>query len=162
MSDPTPHAGDPTPDPVDVPAPPAPDAAGAVPPPPGPPPAYPAPPAPGYAATGEQPLSQSDERLWAMLSHLSELVLAIIGPLLILVILGKRSAFVDDQSKEALNFQISLFIGAVVSGILIFVVVGIFLFIAVLLYGFIFAIIAAIKSYNGELYRYPVTFRFIK
>jgi uncharacterized Tic20 family protein len=157
MSDTTPPAGDPTPDPVAE--------AGAVPPPPPPPPAYPAavPPAPAYAApTGEQPLSQSDERLWAMLAHLSELVVAIIGPLLVLLILGKRSAFVDDQSKEALNFQISLLIAAVVSGLLILVVVGIFMLIAVALYGLIFAIIAAIKSYNGELYRYPLTIRFIK
>ncbi|MFN8169965.1 MAG: DUF4870 domain-containing protein [Candidatus Nanopelagicales bacterium] len=119
--------------------------------------------APAYAApAGEQPLSQSDERLWAMLAHLSELAVAIIGPLLVLLILGKRSAFVDDQSKEALNFQISLLIAAVVSGLLILVVVGIFMLIAVALYGLIFAIIAAIKSYNGELYRYPLTIRFIK
>ena len=78
---------------------PSPDYASAPPPPPPPPPGYAPPPPqpPGYAAPpGEQPLSQSDERLWAMLGHLSELVLAIIGPLLIMVLLGKRSAFVDD------------------------------------------------------------------
>jgi uncharacterized Tic20 family protein len=144
---------------------PSPDYASAPPPPPPPPPGYAPPPPqpPGYAAPpGEQPLSQSDERLWAMLGHLSELVLAIIGPLLIMVLLGKRSAFVDDQSKEALNFQITLLIASVVSAILIFVIVGILMLIAVLLYGFIFAIIAAIKSYNGELYRYPITIRFVK
>jgi uncharacterized Tic20 family protein len=145
---------------------PSPDYSAATPPPPPPQPAAgppPPPPPPAYAApVGEQPLSQSDERLWAMLAHLSEIVLAIIAPLLIMVLLGKRSAFVEDQAKEALNFHITLLIASVVSWILIFVFVGIFLLIAVIIYGLVFAIIAAIKSYNGELYRYPVTFRFVK
>ena len=125
--------------------------------------APPPPPPPTYAApVGEQPLSQSDERLWAMLAHLSEIVLALIAPLLIMVLLGKRSAFVEDQAKEALNFHITLLIASVVSWILVFVVIGIFLVIAVIIYGLVFAIIAAIKSYNGELYRYPITLRLVK
>lgn len=140
---------------------PSPDYSAAPPPPP--PPGSAPPPPPAYAApTGEQPLSQSDERLWAMLAHLSEIVLALIAPLLIMVLLGKRSAFVEDQAKEALNFHITLLIASVVSWILVFVFIGIFMLIAVIIYGLVFAIIAAIKAYNGELYRYPITFRFVK
>lgn len=143
---------------------PSPDYSAATPPPP-PPGAVPPPPpaAPAYAApVGEQPLSQSDERLWAMLAHLSEIVLALIAPLLIMVLLGKRSAFVNDQAKEALNFHITLLIASIVSWILVFFVVGIFMLAAVLIYGLVFAIIAAIKAYNGELYRYPINIRFVK
>ncbi len=156
MSDQQPPAeGDPSPDYSATPPPPPPPPPGAVPPPP--------PAAPTYAApVGEQPLSQSDERLWAMLAHLSEIVLALIAPLLIMVLLGKRSAFVNDQAKEALNFHITLLIASIVSWILVFVFIGIFTLIAVIIYGLVFAIIAAIKAYNGELYRYPINIRFVK
>lgn len=148
-----PPEGDPSPDYSAAPPPPPPP--GAVPPPP--------PAAPAYAApVGEQPLSQSDERLWAMLAHLSEIVLALIAPLLIMVLLGKRSAFVEDQAKEALNFHITLLIASAISWVLIFVFIGIFTLIAVIIYGLVFAIIAAIKAYNGELYRYPINIRFVK
>ena len=97
-----------------------------------------------------------------MLAHLSEIVLALIAPLLIMVLLGKRSAFVNDQAKEALNFHITLLIASIVSWILVFVFIGIFTLIAVIIYGLVFAIIAAIKAYNGELYRYPINIRFVK
>ncbi len=125
--------------------------------------AAPPPPPPAYSGVvGEQPLSQSDERLWAMLAHLSELVFAIVAPLLIMVILGKRSAFVEDQAKEALNFQITLLIATFVAALSLFVLVGIVLLPLVIIGGVVFAIMAAIKSYGGELYRYPLTIRFVK
>jgi uncharacterized Tic20 family protein len=125
--------------------------------------AAPPPPPPAYAApVGEQPLSQSDERLWAMLAHLSEFVLAIIAPLLIMVLLGKRSAFVDDQAKEALNFHITVLIASIVAGFSLLIFIGIILLPIVIIGALVLAIIAAIKSYNGELYRYPVNIRFIK
>ena len=154
MTDQPPPSGEPAPDYSSAP-PPAPPPPGAVPPPP--------PAAPAYAApVGEQPLSQSDERLWAMLAHLSEFVLSIIGPILIMVILGKRSAFVDDQSKEALNFHITVLIALVVSFLTIFIFIGVILVPVVAIGATVLAIIAAIKSYNGELYRYPINIRFIK
>lgn len=125
--------------------------------------AAPPPPPPAYAApVGEQPLSQSDERLWAMLAHLSEFVLAIIAPLLILVLLGKRSAFVTDQAKEALNFHITVLIASIVAGLSLLIFIGVILLPVVIIGAAVLAIIAAIKSYNGELYRYPVNIRFIK
>ena len=60
----------------------------------------------------------SDDKLWALLAHLSYLTMGVAGPLLVLVIwLVKRneSEFVDDQAKEALNFQLSVLIVTVVA-----------------------------------------------
>jgi uncharacterized Tic20 family protein len=167
------------------PPPPAPDAAIPPPPPPAPapapgyappPPAGAYPPAPGYAppppagaygtpvAPGQIPMPVSEERMWAMLSHLSFFIIGVIGPLVVMLTLGKRSAFVKDQSTEALNFQITFFIAFIVTMILAVVTLGILFFVPFIVYavGIVFAIIAAVKSYGGEWYRYPMNIRMVK
>ena len=123
-----------------------------------PPPPPPAAPQPG----GEQPLSQSDERLWAALGQLSGILISFIGPLLIMLIFGPRSAFVKKESTEALNFQITVAIAYVIGFVLTFVVIGIFIILAVWVVSLIFMIMAALKNKDGLDYRYPVCIRFIK
>jgi uncharacterized Tic20 family protein len=112
-----------------------------------------------------------DERTWAMLAHLCALIgylpiVPLIGnviaPLVIWLIKKDQSWFVDDQAKESLNFQISLVIYAIISGILIIVVIGIILLIAIYIFGVVMVIIGAIKANDGVQYRYPLTLRFIK
>ena len=127
------------------------------PPPPGPPPPSTPPPTPG-----QQPMSESDTRLWAMLAHLSGIVIAIIGPLIIMLVFGPRNAFVKNQSTEALNFQITLAIGVVVSLVLTVVIIGAILLPIVLIVGLIFMIIAGVKAYSGVEYRYPFNIRLVK
>ena len=107
-------------------------------------------------------LSESDARLWAMLAHLSGIIIAVIGPLIIMLVFGPRSAFVKKQSTEALNFQITLVIAMVISFILTFVVIGAFLIPIVAIVGVVFMVIGGIKAYGGEDYRYPVTLRLVK
>ncbi len=149
---------------------------GATPPPPPPPPASgqpptAPPPAPGYQqgygqpgapAGGAQPMTESDERLWAMLGHLGGIVLGFVAPLITWLVFRERSAFVDDQGKEALNFQITILIGYVVGTILLAVVIGAILLFVVWVVSIVFAIMAGIAANRGERYRYPVTLRLIK
>lgn len=97
-----------------------------------------------------------------MLANLSGLVIAIIGPLIIMLVFGDRSDFTKRQSVEALNFQITLAIAMIVSAILTVVVIGIFMLIGFGIAGAIFMIIASVKSYNGEDYRYPINIRMVK
>jgi hypothetical protein len=111
----------------------------------------------------------ADARKWGMLCHLSALVglLAngigfLVGPLLVWLLKKDVDPFVDSQGKEAVNFQITMFIAAAVSGVLMLVVVGIFLLIVVGLMMVIFPIIGAIKANGGESYRYPLSIRLIK
>jgi uncharacterized Tic20 family protein len=148
------------------------------PPPGGPPPGYGAPPPPnypppggyagpppgGYGAPGGYSAGTptSDDRTWAMLSHLSYFVLSLIGPIIIMLTKGKESAFVRDQAVEALNFHITLAIASIVSFILIFVIIGIFLLAAVIIAGAVLAIMGAIAAYNGTAYRYPLILRLVK
>lgn len=108
-----------------------------------------------------------DERMWAMFCHLSGLVGFvipfgnIIAPLIIWMIKKEEYPLVNDQGKEALNFQISMTIYILASVILIFLVIGIPLLVILGLFGLIMVIIASIKANEGEKYRYPLTIRFL-
>lgn len=120
------------------------------------------------------------QRQWAMFAHLSALLGGLlstgwagsigcfIGPLVIWLLKKDTMPFVDDQAKEALNFNITvaivflvllvatiftLGIGIIITGPL-FVIVG--------LSWLVFTIIAAIKANEGVAYRYPLTLRLIK
>ena len=110
-----------------------------------------------------------DAKMWAMLCHLAALAGYIgipfgniLGPLIVWLIKKDEFTFVDDQGKEALNFQISMTIYAIVSSVLICIGVGIFLLIAVGIVNLIFIIIAAIKANAGVAYRYPLCIRLVK
>ena len=149
-----------------TPPPPPPPAYGQTPPPPPPPAAgapgaYPGQPAYGQPA-GATAMSESDERMWAMLGHLGGIVLGFIAPLVVWLVYRERSAYLDDQGKEALNFQIAVAIGYVVGVVLSVIVIGVFVLLAVWVGSIIFSIMAGIAANRGERYRYPVTLRLIK
>lgn len=110
-----------------------------------------------------------DARMWAMFSHLAGLagfvmpaVGCVVGPLVVWLIKKEEFPFVDEQGKEAVNFQISMFIYAFVAGLLWFVCIGIVLLPLVGIIDIVFLIVAAIKANDGQHYRYPLTIRFIK
>jgi uncharacterized Tic20 family protein len=112
-----------------------------------------------------------DARMWGMICHLAGLgglipivpiIGSVIGPLIVWQIKKDEFGFVADQGKEALNFQISILMYAIVSGLLCFACVGFVLLPAVYIFDLIFLLIAAVKANDGERYRYPLTIRFIK
>jgi hypothetical protein len=73
----------------------------------------------------------------------------------------EKSHFIDDHGKEALNFQITLIIYALVCFLLTFVCIGLLLFIPLVVFAVLTAIIAAVKASKGSFYRYPMCIRFI-
>ena len=115
-----------------------------------------------------------------MFAHLSALVGGIltsgwagsigcfIGPLIIWLVKKDTMPFVDDQGKEALNFNITVGIAFFVLFLLAVLTLGIGLIIAVPLWiiigiaWLVFTIIAAIKANEGVAYRYPFTLRLVK
>ncbi|MHC4759687.1 MAG: DUF4870 domain-containing protein [Planctomycetota bacterium] len=110
-----------------------------------------------------------DAKMWAMFCHLAGLATftsipfaGIIAPLIIWQIKKDEHPFIDKNGKEAVNFQISIFIYLVVSALLVFAFIGIFLVPAVVVFNLALLIIAGIKANNGESYQYPLCIRFIK
>jgi len=110
-----------------------------------------------------------DDKLFGMLCHLTALaglltggIGAIIGPLVVWMIKKNEMPFVDDQGKEALNFNITVFIAAFVAFLLIAIAIGAILLPAVGIYWLIYTIIASMKANEGVYYRYPIAIRFIK
>ena len=109
----------------------------------------------------------ADERQWAMFAHLSALIGFIlpfgnlIGPLIIWLMKKETMPFVDQQGKEALNFQITVTIAMMISAILIIVVIGFVLMFVIGLAALILTIMAGIKANEGVAYRYPFTLRLI-
>jgi uncharacterized Tic20 family protein len=136
------------------------------------------PPAPGDPSLAGVP--STEERQWAMFAHLSSLLGAIltgafgggwgcfIGPLIIWLVKKDTMPFVDDQGKEALNFNITVAIAFLILLLLSVMTLGIGLIIAIPLWVIIgiawlvLTIIAAIKANEGVRYRYPFTLRLIK
>ena len=109
-----------------------------------------------------------EERTWGLLAHLSGLLIFtavpfanIVGPLIIWLIQKDKMPFVDDQGKEALNFQISATIYIFVSGLLCLAVVGFVLLPVAILFQLIFTIIAALKANDGVAYRYLMCMRIV-
>jgi hypothetical protein len=63
---------------------------------------------------------------------------------------------------EALNFQITTYIAAIVSAILFFVLIGFLLIIVVGIGWLVLTIVAGLAANRGEDYRYPFNLRLVK
>jgi hypothetical protein len=86
----------------------------------------------------------------------------VIGPLVVWQIKKDAMPFVDDQGKEALNFQITVMLAMLISGILWVVVIGMLLMLLVGLGALALTIVAGIRANEGVRYRYPFTLRLVK
>ena len=108
------------------------------------------------------------EKTLSMLCHLGALAGIVIPfgniivPLVIWLIKKDESALINQNGKEALNFQITLSIAAFVSMLLMVIVIGFLLLFAVGIYGIVMVIIAGVKVNKGEEFKYPVCLRLIK
>lgn len=111
--------------------------------------------------------ADANARQWGMIAHLAALagfVIPfgnIIGPLVVWQT-HKEQPFVVDQGKEALNFQITVAIAALICFVLMFIAIGLLLLPVVGIAALVFTIIAALKANDGERYRYPFSIRLIK
>ncbi|MBE9019589.1 DUF4870 domain-containing protein [Chroococcidiopsis sp. CCALA 051] len=129
--------------------------------------------------------NQLDEstRTWGMMCHLSALAGFffpfgfILAPLVVWLTQKNKHPFIAEQGKESVNFQISI---VIYLGLLILVMfVGfnlgfrlipsfsLLVFISLVFavpasFWLIATIIAAIKAYNGQFYRYPFNIRLLK
>ncbi len=113
----------------------------------------------------------NQEKNLALLAHLTGClgivvgsVPGFLGPLIIWLWQKDQSPFVEEQAKEALNFQITLLIVGVVCIALVFVSCGTLfpiVFVPMVLQ-VVFGIIAVLSVSGGNAYRYPFNLRLIK
>jgi uncharacterized protein len=103
----------------------------------------------------------NDDKNIATVMHLGGTVFSFIPALIVWILKKDDSAYIADQAKEALNFQITVLIAQFIAGILAIILIG-FLFMGIIwILNVIFCIIAAIASSKGEAYRYPFCLRLI-
>jgi len=119
--------------------------------------------APGVVETNPE------ARLWAMFCHLAALcgiilpfIGNIVGPIIVWAIRKDRHPFVDDQGKEAINFQITVTIAILISAVLMLALIGFILVPIIFITSLILLIIAGVQANTGVRYRYPINIRFIK
>ena len=127
-----------------------------------------------YTPVTPAPLSQEDERTWAMLSHLSilaNLVTGFLGPvaaLIIYLIYKDRSRHVAYHAMQSFVFQLVFWVGGgllagltwAASGILSAILIGILCMPFACLFGFIplvaliYGVIGAVQTYQGQDFKY--------
>lgn len=111
---------------------------------------------------GTAPLSQADENLWALLTHLSVPFLGFVGPLVVHLLLSERSAWLRENVLEALNFSLLYTLVVTASGVLTVLLIGFALLPVAFVAALVPAVLAAVAAHRHELYRYPVSWRLVR
>jgi uncharacterized protein len=114
----------------------------------------------------------ADSRNWATIAHLSSFATFVgvpspIGPLAVWLLKRNTDAFAAEHAREAINFNLSLWIYAALAVVATVLTVGLGLIaiipaaLVAVPFWFVVTIIAAVKASNGEPYRYPLTLRLV-
>ncbi len=103
----------------------------------------------------------SDDRNIATITHLGGIVLFFVPSLIVWLLKKDEGGFIEQQSREALNFQVTVVIAMFIANILVWILIGILLVPAIWLANIFFCIFAAVATSKGEEYRYPFTLRLI-
>ena len=108
-----------------------------------------------------QPLSPSDEKLWATLVHVGGILFSFLPAVIGYVVLKDRGPFVRAHTAAALNFQITLVIAYVVGFVTSLIGIGLLILLAAGVVNLMFSILAAVAANQGQYYTYPLAIRFV-
>jgi len=115
------------------------------------------------------PAPSAEARKWAMLCHyaafawfLAPMVGNVVGPLVVWQLKRESDPYVDEQGREALNFQLTLSLALMICGVLAWLLIGFPLMLLVSVIGLVLTVIAGIKANEGRPWRYPFCLRFLK
>ena len=104
----------------------------------------------------------SDEKTMGMLSHAGGIFFGFVPSLIIYLTKGNESAYIKEESKEALNFQIAVAIAYTVSSFAVILLIGLLMLPVVWIASTIFSVMGAMAASSGKAYRYPLSLRLIK
>ena len=134
----------------------------------------------GNSQGSVQTLSPSlTDRQWAAAAHGAALLFALltswvagiagaVAALVVWMLVRDKSPFASGHAKEALNFNLSMFIYAAIAVVLVIFTLGLGLIVALPMWvvlalsWIVCTLIAAFKAYDGQMYRYPLTIRLFK
>ncbi len=140
---------------------------------PAPPPyTQPAVPGVGYgapAAFGMERYTGAGDTTTASMAHWLPLVVGVVtggslsflAPLIIMLTKGQQDPFVRANAVESLNFNLTVLIGMIASVVLL-LFVGVIGLIVIPVVAIILQILGALAANRGEVYRYPISIRFVK
>lgn len=124
---------------------------------------------PQYEQTAETPgANLRPDRQMLMIMHLSQLLNLVTGlggivvPIILWQLKKDEIQEMDEQGKEVVNFQISMFIYYAVSIVLCLVFIGFILLGVLALINIIFPIIQGLNAKDGKPVKYPLTIRLLK
>lgn len=109
-----------------------------------------------------QPLSPSDEKLWATLIHVGGILFGFLPAVIGYVVLKDRGPFIRQHTATAFNFQLTLVIAYFAGTILSVIFIGVFILLAAWVVSIVFSIMAAIAANNGQYYTYPLAIPFVR
>ncbi len=107
-------------------------------------------------------MSPNDERMYVTLAHAGIILFGFLPPLIVWLIGKERSAFVDREAKEALNFSILISIIYVVCTVTSFLIIPLLIMLAAWIASIVFCIQGAMAANKGQDFRYPFNWRIIK
>ena len=134
----------------------------------------------GNSQGSVQTLSPSlTDRQWAAAAHAAALLFALltswvagiagaVAALVVWMLVRDKSPFASEHAKEALNFNLSMFIYAAIAVVLVIFTFGLGLIVALPMWvvlalsWIVCTLIAAFKAYDGQMYRYPLAIRLFK
>jgi uncharacterized protein len=121
------------------------------------------------ASTAPATAPSESERTWGMLAHLAALaglalplVGNVVGPLLVWAAKKDESAWVGEQARESLNFNITVTLAGIACGLLALIFIGFLLGTGLFIAWLVMTLIAAIRASEGVQYHYPISLRLIK
>jgi uncharacterized Tic20 family protein len=119
---------------------------------------------PTSVPTGPPPAIEStmEERQMAMIAHLGGIMTIWVAPLALYIMKKDQSAFIADQAKEALNFELNIFTILVVGIPLTYIYIGIPIVLAALVGNVVLGIMAAMQANEGKVFRHRHIVRLIK
>ncbi|SEM72388.1 DUF4870 domain-containing protein [Lihuaxuella thermophila] len=100
----------------------------------------------------------TEEKWLGVICHVSALFFPILGPLMILL-LRRDSPFVREHAREALIFQLVMYIAIYLASWTMFILIGFLLVPVLVVFAFIVTVIAVIRAIEGKNYHYPFTSR---
>lgn len=116
---------------------------------------------PGSAGFWQPTPSERSTSTW---TQVGAIFTAWIVPLIVFLVKKDESPFIREQSRQSLNFQLTLIIAYIIADVIAVITLGFgaILYLVIWIVALVFMIIAAVAANKGEVYKVPMSIQFVK